>query len=85
MLGHREVGALADFFAMGGDSLSAMRVVGRVREAFPVDYTVGALFDAPTVAAAAELVSELLDAVDDELGDLLAEIEDLPVETGDDG
>jgi len=30
-------------------------------------------------------VSELLDAVDDELGDLLAELEDLPVETGDDG
>ncbi|MFL6120014.1 amino acid adenylation domain-containing protein [Actinophytocola sp.] len=73
-----QVGVYDDFFAVGGDSLLAIRLVGRVREAVPVDYTVAALFDAPTVAGAAARLTELLSEMGDELGALLDEIENLP-------
>ncbi|MCQ4120742.1 non-ribosomal peptide synthetase [Rhodococcus tibetensis] len=49
VLGIEQVGADDDFFRLGGDSLSATRVVARVDAALDVDVGLHALFSAPTV------------------------------------
>ncbi|WP_018255484.1 non-ribosomal peptide synthetase [Salinispora mooreana] len=54
------VGIEHSFFDLNGQSLSAIKLVGRIRAALTVDVSVGDLFDAPTVAE--------LDAVIDGLG-----------------
>ncbi|GAY08788.1 non-ribosomal peptide synthetase [Pseudonocardia sp. N23] len=45
------IGADGSFFDLGGDSLSATRVVSRLRTVFDVDLGVRTVFDHPTVAA----------------------------------
>lgn len=53
------VGPDTDFFRAGGHSLSALRLIERVREQFGVDYPVLRFFQAPTVRAmAAQLASD---------------------------
>ena len=56
------IGINDDFLDLGGDSLSATRVVTRVRDRFGLDISVAKLWQAPTVALMAELVSEHLAA-----------------------
>ncbi|MYR08758.1 amino acid adenylation domain-containing protein [Gordonia sp. SID5947] len=53
VLGVDDVGATDDFFALGGNSLSATRVVARLAEALELDLAVRDLFEAPTVRALA--------------------------------
>jgi amino acid adenylation domain-containing protein len=50
VLGLPSVGAHDDFFAIGGHSLHAIRVVTRLRDKYQVDLPIGQLFSNPTVA-----------------------------------
>ena len=53
LLGRTGIGTDEDFFAVGGDSLLAARLVLRVRKAFDRDLPLAALFEAPTIAGLA--------------------------------
>jgi amino acid adenylation domain-containing protein len=58
LLGVREIGIDDDFFALGGHSLTATRLISRVQEAFRVTLPLRLLFDAPTVAGMAAALRE---------------------------
>jgi len=53
LLKHDRFGIDCDFFAVGGHSLLALRVVNRVREAFDHELELKAFFTAPTIRAVA--------------------------------
>jgi len=52
------VGVDDDFFDIGGDSLYATQVVIRVNRSFGVELAVRAIFDAPTIASLAGVLSQ---------------------------
>ncbi|GLX47565.1 hypothetical protein Shyhy01_05150 [Streptomyces hygroscopicus subsp. hygroscopicus] len=55
-LGAGEIKPDDDFFALGGDSLTAVQLASRLQDRFRVSVSVADLFDAPTPAALAEVV-----------------------------
>ncbi|MBJ7341381.1 non-ribosomal peptide synthetase, partial [Mycolicibacterium sp.] len=69
VLGVDRVGVDDSFFDLGGDSISAMRVVAAVNAALDTSLGVRALFDAPTVA---QLVPQLLHTAEGGLPPLVA-------------
>ncbi|ASC71034.1 Type I polyketide synthase (PKSs) [Halomicronema hongdechloris C2206] len=59
LIGIEQVGIHDNFFELGGHSLLAVQVTSRLREIFQVDLPLKAiLFDAPTVAGLATIISE---------------------------
>ncbi|MBD8507929.1 amino acid adenylation domain-containing protein, partial [Hoyosella sp. G463] len=57
VLGNPRVGATTSFFDLGGTSLSAIRVLGRVSEATGTDVTIRDLFAAPTARGIARALA----------------------------
>ncbi|MGW0480380.1 amino acid adenylation domain-containing protein [Nonomuraea sp. NPDC003214] len=62
VLGVAAAGVNDDFFALGGHSLAAMLVAGRLREALAMEVPVRLLFERPVLGDFAAGVEELLDA-----------------------
>jgi len=58
LLGVSQVGVEDSFFDLGGHSLIAVRLFAMVKKAFNVDFPISVLFEAPTVAACAQLIAD---------------------------
>ncbi|WP_083134357.1 non-ribosomal peptide synthetase, partial [Mycobacterium branderi] len=59
VLGLDRVGVDESFFDLGGDSLSAMRVIAAVNSVLQTRLAVSALFDAPTITSLSRLLAEV--------------------------
>lgn len=60
LLGLDEIAVDDNFFMLGGYSLLGTRLIGRVRDAFGVELTLQAFFEAPTIAELATQIEQLL-------------------------
>jgi acyl transferase domain-containing protein/acyl carrier protein len=58
LLGRPRVAPEDDFFELGGDSITAVAMTGRIRDAFGVEVSIGSLFDYPNLAALADALRE---------------------------
>ncbi|WP_181923869.1 non-ribosomal peptide synthetase [Streptomyces inhibens] len=58
LLGLEHVGVEDNFFDLGGDSITSLRLMSRMGGAFGVDVSPRDFFDAPTIAALAERLEE---------------------------
>jgi acyl carrier protein len=79
VLGLKRVSIDDNFFEVGGHSLSAIRVISRLRDAFHIELSLRAFFEAPTVAGQAWAITQRQAAQieHDELARMLAELEAL--------
>ena len=77
VLGRERVGVADDFFELGGHSLDAMRANAALYEEFGVEFSLGAMFEHPTVAELTLLVTELLGGERFDDAELLALIGEL--------
>lgn len=59
LLNTERLGLMDDFFDLGGQSLTAIRVVARIRDTFAVDISLRNVFEHPTLGALAEVIDGL--------------------------
>jgi len=57
LLGIEKIGIHDGFFDVGGHSLIAVRLFRMIRNVFGIDLPIATLFDAPTIAACAEIIA----------------------------
>jgi phthiocerol/phenolphthiocerol synthesis type-I polyketide synthase E len=69
LLGIQRVGIHDDFFGLGGHSLLATQIVARVRDQFQLDLPLQAIFEAPNIAAFAQLIEDAIIAELDALSE----------------
>jgi len=62
VLGLERVGVEENFFTLGGHSLLATQVVSRLRQEFGLDIALRSMFEAPTVARLAQLITQAQEA-----------------------
>lgn len=60
VLGLAEVGLNDNFFELGGHSLMVTQAIARIRQTFEIELPMRALFEAPTIAAAALMIEQKL-------------------------
>jgi acyl transferase domain-containing protein/acyl carrier protein len=84
ILGIEEVGVNDDFFDLGGHSLMAIMLAGRLRDRFQLDISLSKIFEAPTVAKLAQIIEEIQLEPDDreeiELLHMLSQLSEEEVE-----
>jgi len=79
LFGIEQIGVHDDFFDLGGQSLLAIQLITRVREAFQIELPLTDLFNAPTIAEMADRIAsqQLTPDEVEELERLYSEIEHL--------
>jgi acyl transferase domain-containing protein/acyl carrier protein len=60
IFGFKKIGIMDDWFELGGDSLTVIQLISRVKEVYPVEISVNVFFANPTIAGLAEMIKELL-------------------------
>ncbi len=82
VLGVERVGIHDNFFELGGHSLLATQIASRVRELYDVDVPLRSLFESPTIAQLAALITEAMleDIEEEELDDLLEQLDALDLD-----
>ncbi|MFL0811272.1 MAG: SDR family NAD(P)-dependent oxidoreductase [Agarilytica sp.] len=65
LLGVDQVGIEDSFFDLGGHSLVAVRLFAKIQQTYEVDYPISVLFEAPTIAACADMLREVVGDVGD--------------------
>jgi acyl carrier protein len=81
ILGVAEVGALDNFFDLGGHSLAATRVVTQIQDVFPLEVPLRTLFEAPALAELAACLEDLGAAAGTDvrgIAEVILEIQELP-------
>ncbi|MEO0726396.1 MAG: amino acid adenylation domain-containing protein [Bacteroidota bacterium] len=61
VLGMEQVGIHDDFLALGGTSLSAIRLMSRINETLELDLSLGLIFQEPTIAKFSARIEEILE------------------------
>jgi acyl-CoA synthetase (AMP-forming)/AMP-acid ligase II/acyl carrier protein len=70
ILSYEPIGLDDNFFACGGDSLQASRLIARIQSSFEVDLPLGSIFRNPTIRELSDLIENLImdeiEAMDDQ-------------------
>jgi acyl transferase domain-containing protein/acyl carrier protein len=77
LLGYNQIGIHDNFFHLGGHSLMATQLLSRIVEAFGINVPLRTMFDWPTVAEMAALITQMRQAIDADRAQMLSEVESL--------